>query len=269
MWEINPGADGLYHTADDIRTWFSTTAFGSTDPEDVTYHPGEGVLYLVDGVNAEVYRIAPGPDGIFDGIPPAGDDVVTHFDTSAHTLDPECLTVNTDTNNLYIGGHLDGAIQELSTDGVQLQTIDISAANAKNIGGIGFGPGSADPSASRLYLVQRGVDNGSDPNENDGKLWELTLPGAPGGPVNQAPVVNAGLDQTLTAAGVSEPEWHAERRRSAQPARNGDDHLEQAQRLWRRYVRRPQRADHHGQLLGRRHVCAATDGQRQRPVRER
>ncbi len=194
VWEINPGGDGLYHTADDIRSWFSTTAFGSTDPEDVTYHPGEGVLYLADGLNSEVYRIAPGADGIFNGIPPTGDDVVTQFDTSAHTLDPECLTVNTDTHNLYIGGHLDGAIQELSTDGVQLQTIDISAANALHIAGIGFGPGSTDPSASRLYLVQRGVDNGTDPNENDGKLWELTLPGAA---VNLAPSVTAGIDQAI------------------------------------------------------------------------
>ena len=198
VWEIDPGGDGLYHTPDDIRSWFSTSAFGSTDPEDVTYHPGEGVLYLADGLNAEVYRIAPGANGIFDGVPPGGDDVVTHFDTSAHTLDPECLTVNTFTGRLYIGGKLNGAIQELSTGGVQLQTIDITAANAKNIGGIGFGPGSSDPSASRLYLVQRGVDNGSDPNENDGKLWELTLPDDPGGPVNLAPVVNAGPDQPVT-----------------------------------------------------------------------
>ena len=188
VWEVNPGAGGL-------RTWFSTSAFGSTDPEDVTYHPGEGVLYLADGLNAEVYRIRPGANGIFDGVPPAGDDVVTHFDTSAHTRDPECLTVNTNTNNLYIGGHLDDAIQELSTSGVQLQTIDISAANALHTGGIGFGPGSTDPSAARLYLVQRGVDNDSNRNENDGKLWELTLPG--GGAGNLAPTVNAGIDQTI------------------------------------------------------------------------
>jgi hypothetical protein len=72
IFEIDPGTDGLYNTADDIRTSFSTKDFGSTDPEDVTYHPGEGVLYFSDGLNAEVYRLAPGANGVFDGVPRAG-----------------------------------------------------------------------------------------------------------------------------------------------------------------------------------------------------
>jgi hypothetical protein len=196
VYEINPGPDGLYHTSDDIRTSFSTSAFGSSDPEDVTYHPGEGVIYLSDGVNAEVYRIAPGPNGIFNGIPPTGDDVVTHFDVSAIVTDPECLTVNTDNNHLYIGGNNDDIIQEISTNGTLLQTINIGAANAFHIGGIGFGPRSTDSGAKSLYVVQRGIDNDQNRNENDGKLFELTLPGGP--PVNQPPFVNAGSDQAIT-----------------------------------------------------------------------
>ena len=130
-YEIDPGPDRIYHTSDDIRTFFSTSAFGSTDPEDVTYHPGEGVIYLVDGVNREVYRIAPGPNGIFNGIPPAGDDVLTHFDVSAIVTDPEGLTVNTDSGNLYIAGKPDTIVQEITTSGALVQTIDISAANAQ------------------------------------------------------------------------------------------------------------------------------------------
>ncbi len=196
IYEINPGSDGNYFTADDTRTFFSTSAFGSSDPEDVTYHPGEGVLYLSDGVNAEVYRIAPGPNGIFNGVPPAGDDQLTHFDVSGIVTDPECLAVNTDNNHLYIAGQNDDIVQEIATNGGLLQTINISAANALHTGGIGFGPGSTDSSARRLYLVQRGIDNDSNRSENDGKLWELTLPG--GGSVNQAPLVSAGLDQTIT-----------------------------------------------------------------------
>ena len=196
IYEINPGPDGNYFTSDDTRTFFSTSAFGSSDPEDVTYHPGQGVLYLVDGVNAEVYRIAPGPNGIFNGVPPAGDDQLTHFDVSGIVTDPECLAVNTDSNNLYIAGNNDDVVQEIATNGGLLRTINISAANALHIGGLGFGPGSTDSSARRLYLVQRGIDNDSNRLENDGKLWELTLPG--GGTVNQAPLVSAGLDQTIT-----------------------------------------------------------------------
>jgi hypothetical protein len=201
IYEIDPGPDGNYHTPDDIRTFFSTSAFGSSDPEDVTYHPGEGVLYLADGVNAEVYRIAPGANGLFDGVPPAGDDQLTHFDVSQIVTDPECLAVNTDTNNLYIVGNNDNIAQEIATNGGLLRTIDISAASALHLGGIGFGPGSTDSNARRLYLVQRGIDNDSNRLENDGKLWEMTLPGS--GSVNSAPLVSAGLDQTITLPAVA------------------------------------------------------------------
>jgi hypothetical protein len=47
-----------------------------------------------------VYRIAPGPNGVFNGVPPAGDDVMTHFDVSQIVTDPECLTVDTQNNHL-------------------------------------------------------------------------------------------------------------------------------------------------------------------------
>jgi hypothetical protein len=196
IFEIDPGLDGLYNTTDDIRTSFGTKIFGSTDPEDVTYHPGEGVLYFADGLNAEVYRLAPGANGVFDGVPPAGDDQLTQFDVSAIVTDPECLTLNTENGHLYIAGVPDTIVQEITTSGALVQTIDISAAAAKNTAGLGFGPGSTDPTARRLYVVQRGVDNNGNPNENDGKLWEMSLPGS-GGPGNAPPVVSAGSDQSI------------------------------------------------------------------------
>ena len=82
VYELNPGPDGLYDTPDDIVTSFSTSAFGSDDPEGVTYNIGQGVLHVIDGVNEEVYTIDPGSNGIFDGVPPTGDDQVTSFDTT-------------------------------------------------------------------------------------------------------------------------------------------------------------------------------------------
>jgi len=199
VYEVRPGPDGQFMTSDDVRTSFSTSAFGSSDPEDVTYHPGEQVIYLADGVNREVYKINPGPNGLFDGLPSAGgDDSVTHYDVSTIVDDPEGLAVNTENGHLYIAGKPDTIVQEITSGGALVQTINISDAAAKKTAGLGYGPGSGDPNAKRLYVVQRGIDNNSDPNENDGKLWEMTLPSSPGGPFNQPPVVNAGPDQALT-----------------------------------------------------------------------
>ena len=175
--EIDPGSDGEYGTADDVVTSLITADFGSNDPEGVTYAPDLNVLFVADGVNNEIYRIEPGSNGIFDGVSPAGDDQVTSFDTSSLGLqDPEGVAYNPDNGNLYISGNSDTDLLEVTVDGVLVQTIDVSTANATQLSGLGYGPSSVDPYARVLYIADRGVDNNNDPNENDGKIYELTLP---------------------------------------------------------------------------------------------
>ena len=138
VFEVDPGADGLYHTRDDVVTSFSTLAFGSADPEDVVYDASDGVMFLGDGLNAEIYRISPGANGVFDGVRPSGDDVVTQFDTSVLGItDPEGLTLN-DKGNLYIVGKPRTVVAEITKSGTLVQTIDISAANARKPSGLAY-----------------------------------------------------------------------------------------------------------------------------------
>jgi uncharacterized protein YjiK len=197
VFEVNPGPDGRYHTPDDSVTSFNATAFGSNDSEDVVYDTSAGVLFIIDGVNAEVYRVSRGANGVFDGVPPVGDDVATHFDTAVRGItDPEGITFNTDNGHLYIVGKPATEVAELTTSGALVQIIDISAANAHKPAGLAYAPGSLNPSERHLYIVDRGVDNDSDPNENDGKMYEVGLP--PAGPPNAPPAVNAGPDRTIT-----------------------------------------------------------------------
>ncbi len=59
--------------------------------------------------------------------------------------------------------------------GELLGTLDTSAANADNPAGLGLAPSSGDPDQMSLYMVARGVDNNSDPNENDGMVYEFEL----------------------------------------------------------------------------------------------
>src|SRR5437867_10227159 len=83
IFEVDLGPDGKYGTADDTVTSFSTSPLNpavKVDPEGVAF--GEGDLFVVSGGisggggDAAVYQIDPGPNGRFDGVPPAGDDVV-------------------------------------------------------------------------------------------------------------------------------------------------------------------------------------------------
>jgi uncharacterized protein YjiK len=176
VYELNPGPDGLYNTSDDTFTSFKTADFGSSDPEGLAYDAGSGALFIIDGVNREVYRVTPGPNGIFNGVPPVGDDQVTHFDTANLGLDdPEGIAFNSNSGTLYAVGKPADTLFELTTGGNLVQTIDISAADATKPAGVAYGPGSQNAGQMSIYIAARGVDNDSNPNENDGKLYEFSL----------------------------------------------------------------------------------------------
>jgi uncharacterized protein YjiK len=196
--EVDPGPDGQYDTADDVVTAVRTSDFGSNDPEGVTYADGLGVLFIADGVNNEIYQYSPGPNGSFDGVAPTGDDqIVGQFDTFAVGLeDPEGVAYNPDTGTLYLAGRTPNigsrkydTLLEVSTSGAPIRTIDVSAVNpdahpGQRLSGLAVGPGSQDPGAQVVYIADRGVDNDTDPSENDGRIYEVTLPStSPVGPV--------------------------------------------------------------------------------------
>ncbi|HEX6384670.1 MAG TPA: hypothetical protein VF177_08380, partial [Anaerolineae bacterium] len=57
IFEVNPGPDGRYGTADDIVTSFSTRPFGSHDPEGVAFDIQQRALFITDATNRQVYRV--------------------------------------------------------------------------------------------------------------------------------------------------------------------------------------------------------------------
>ena len=198
--EIDPPGD---IAPDDTVTSFSTEAFDSHDAEGIAFDPVEKVLYIADGMNNEIYRVAPGPNGTFDGIPPSGDDELTSFDTEVlGLLDPEGITVEADSGHLYIVGNPVTALVHVTLEGALLRALDICAANPRDPAGLVYAPSSAEAGALNVYVADRGVDNDVDPNENDGRVYELSLIKLT--PDNQAPVVDAGSDQTITLPDATE-----------------------------------------------------------------
>ena len=65
IFVVRLGPDGRYGTPDDTRRSFSTSDFGSRDPEGLAF--GGGSLWLSDGSNERIYRIRPGRNGRFGG----------------------------------------------------------------------------------------------------------------------------------------------------------------------------------------------------------
>ncbi|BAY61485.1 beta-L-arabinobiosidase [Calothrix brevissima NIES-22] len=196
VFEIDPGADGNYYTADDKINSFSTSSWGTDpnnlddhDPEDIAYSPTTGTLFVVDGFGAQVYEIT------------TNGKLINTFDTERIGLhDPEGIAIDPSTGHLFMVGYLSKsapatpALFELTTKGELINKYDISAALPDKPAGITVAPSSTDPTKLSLYIVDRGVDNDIDPNENDGKFYEFALDrDVP----NQAPAVNAGQSQVV------------------------------------------------------------------------
>ncbi len=207
VYEFDAGLDNLYGTGDDIVSSFDTSVFGSTDPEGITYDTLQNVLYIAEGktsvaFKSEVFRVSPGANEIFDGVAPSGDDQVSHFDTESWGItDPEGIAHDPASGNLYVIGKHSIQLAEFDTSGVLVRLFDISTAGAVQPAGLAYGPGSQNPSQMSIYIVDRGVDNNRDPEENDGKIYEMVLP--PVTPGNSPPVMEAGNDQIITLPDVA------------------------------------------------------------------
>ena len=202
IFELDPGADGLYRTSDDIVTSFETDAFYSNDAEGVAFDSANGVLFVADGKQSEIFRISPGPNGLFDGVPPEGDDEVTHFDTSAFGIDdPEGITYDSRTGNLIVVGHPAKFMLEMTTTGQIVRIIDISEAKPASPGGVTVAPASYDPFMTSVFITDGGLDLPNIPDANDGRIYEFSLP--PITPGNRPPIVHAEADLSNAQAGTA------------------------------------------------------------------
>jgi hypothetical protein len=176
--QIRPGSDGKLFTADDTRTSFSTlTVCGSSkDPEGLAF--GQSALFIADGLNAEVYKVTT-KDGLFDG----SGESCTHFDTAIWGVtDPEGIVYDPDNPGyIYVVGRPVGQLAHFklnaSGGGKLVRTISTTAANPKNPAGLAAVPKSQNRDGkTHIYIVDRRIDNATDPNENDGKIYEFSVP---------------------------------------------------------------------------------------------
>jgi hypothetical protein len=190
VYNVNPGADGKLGTSGDTWTFWSTLANGNNngDPEGIAYDTAQNHLFVADGVNTEIYEYT--TTGTLLG----------HFDVGAYGVgDPETVEYNPVSDTLFVLSNRQSGpiIVETTKSGALLQTIDVSAAADFKPAGLAYAPASNGTGVKHFYFVDRGIDNNNDPRIIDGKIFEFTAPSS-GPPVNNAPFVNAGPDQTIS-----------------------------------------------------------------------
>jgi hypothetical protein len=71
----------------------------------------------------------------------------------------------------------ESTIFEYDTDGVFIKKFDISGLNPTTTAaqGLSIGRSSSNPQQTSFYIVDGGVDNGDDPNERDGHVYEAII----------------------------------------------------------------------------------------------
>lgn len=187
VFQFRPGADGVHGTADDSRPYFSVAAI-STDPEGIEFDAATGRIWICDGLALEVFTIN-AVDGIFGN----GNDSVTSFDVAQHGMrDCEGLGQDPARGTLLAIDPSRRNILELTETGGLVRVIDLNGipTTNRNFASVTVAPTSDpndSPSATNYWIVDRQVDNGVDPNENDGKLYEVST-GAPP-PADEPPSV--------------------------------------------------------------------------------
>jgi hypothetical protein len=177
VFRVGRGKDKKLGTRDDVvKTVLHTHRFGSFDPEGLAWFGGPKPMLIVsDSTNRRVYRIHRGRDRRFG----TRDDIVRSFGTHKYGF-TTAEDVAIRGRHLFIVSSRQRFILETTLKGGLVQTIDLreirdtSGLPIRSASGIAFAPGT-DGGRSRLYLTASGVDNNVNPNEDDGRLFELKL----------------------------------------------------------------------------------------------
>jgi hypothetical protein len=196
IYQVALGGDGVFGTADDgVFDIDGLIQAGCDDLEDVTYDNVNDRLFALSRIGLEICEITPGPNGTFDDAPPLGDDVVTVASLDANEFDrPRGIVYDPFWNTLVIADRGTGHLHEVTPGGVLLRRIDVNFPAGVRLSGVTIAPGSTNPVLRNYWVVESGVDNGVNPLENDGRLFEIVAVPLGG---NGAPAVDAGPPQTL------------------------------------------------------------------------
>jgi uncharacterized protein YjiK len=175
IFVFRAGVDRRYGTRDDIVSSFSTTAFGCRDPEDLAFDHRSRHLFVADGDAAKIFDVDP-VNGVF------GDrnDRVTHFSVRRYGVkNVEGLGLDAGRHTLLVVADRERAILEVTTAGALVRIISLAAIHPRWISDVTVAPApgpEGDRDEKTYWVTDRERDNNIDPTEDDGRIYEVSLP---------------------------------------------------------------------------------------------
>jgi hypothetical protein len=172
IWVYRSGGDGIFGTPDDVQVRFFTISDrGVSDGEGLAF--GDGRLWVADGLSKEVWWFGPGLDGVIG----TGDDTHGSWDTAVlGQPDPEGMDFDPISGHLWIiSNDSKSGLLEVQTDGTAVRSVPLAFLNPTHPGGLAVAPSSNGSGEMSIWIAERGTDNGVNPSENDGRLYELSI----------------------------------------------------------------------------------------------
>jgi DNA-binding beta-propeller fold protein YncE len=214
---FDPSTGKMYVSDDDVFTvsvanladpsvklaQFATTPLGGDDPEDISFNPVNGHLYIANGADIAHPMIIE--------IDSSGTQVIRTIPVPSVIKDPEAVYYDAAHDVFFVGIENGHDIWMLDHNGNMLNDINIFANyrnpvnnGSVNLKGLTIAPSSDpndDPSVMSLYATDYGV-----PHANDGRLFEISNPffwnhAAPVISTNNLTVVR-NPDGSMTLSGV-------------------------------------------------------------------
>ena len=152
---------------------FATKPLGGDDPEDISFNPVNGHLYIANGSDIAHPKIIEIDSG--------GTQVIRNIPLPAVIKDPEAVYYDVAHDVFFVGIENGKDIWMVDHNGNILNDINIFANyrnplnnGSVNLKGLTVAPSSDpndDPSVMSLYAADYGV-----PHANDGRLWEISNP---------------------------------------------------------------------------------------------
>jgi DNA-binding beta-propeller fold protein YncE len=142
----------------------------ANDPEGITCDPNTGNLYIASGQSGVIPQVLVYSPQLV---------LIFNFSVEGVIRDPQGIVYDALTGHLFIVDSVKRIIFEFTTDGKYIDEYDISSfPGIRSPQGLAFAPSSDptdDPNIFHLYIADAQVDNDSNPNELDGKIFEAAF----------------------------------------------------------------------------------------------
>jgi DNA-binding beta-propeller fold protein YncE len=187
--ELKAGPDGRLDSMPQAITRHQMGQLGLQAPQGLTVDPANGNLFFLDSAALQIVRLAPEPDGTFDGA------VISRVDlTPADLVDPRGLALNPSNAHLYLLNSVDQRLYELNQTGQVAAILGLPPSEFVDPQGLVFalsGDATDEPSIINFYIADTGLSAGQT-GQPLGRIMELSLPivYVPG----EAPTIQAGID---------------------------------------------------------------------------